>query len=129
MRRITLAVLFTLSAGVATAAPHSDEAELAKALAGRTATKTADCVDPSQLGGPQAIGKQTIIYRQSGRRIWRNTLPEVCRWLDPNVTFIIEQYGSRICRDDRFRIVEHGSRIPSPYCRFGSFTAYDKPKR
>ena len=117
------ALLAGLVGGAAPASPAKDP------LAGRVAGKAMDCVDQSQLGGPDVIDDRTILYRQSLRRIWRNDLSEACPGLRPNTTLIVEIYGSQLCRSDHFRTRDAGSIIPGPLCRLGKFTPYDLPKR
>jgi hypothetical protein len=103
------------------------DAELADALKGRVAGEPVTCI--STVGvtrGPQIIDRKTILYRD-GRRIWRNTLETECPRLEPLNTIVIELYGSQMCQNDRFRMVEPGLSIPGPYCRLGKFVPYTKP--
>lgn len=126
MIRVALAAI---AAGAAFAVPATGrDDDLAKELAGRAPGKPVDCIDQSRLMGPVIIDERTILYRESGRRVWRNDLPGECRGLRPLSTLIVELYGSQLCRNDHFRTLEPGSTIPSAYCRFGSFTPYDRIK-
>ena len=118
------ALLAGLAGAAAPAAPREKDP-----LAGRIAGKAVDCVDQSQLGGPDIIDNRTILYRQSLRRIWRNDLEAACPSLRPMTTLIVEIYGSQLCSGDRFRTRDSGSIIPGPYCRLGKFTPYDLPKK
>src|SRR3546814_16784655 len=53
--------------------------DLAQALDGYAATgKTSDCVNPRNVSGPQTIGNTTLLYRQTGSRIWRNVVTGSC---------------------------------------------------
>jgi hypothetical protein len=108
----------------------SDEAraskELAGALKGRTAGEPRDCISASGLNGPQIIDSDTLIYRESGRRIWVSELGAKCPGMQPLNTIVIELHGSQICRNDRFRVLEGGSTIPGPTCMMGKFTPYTK---
>jgi hypothetical protein len=109
------------------AAPRQDA--LTSALAGRVAGPSVDCVDHSRLEGPQVIDEKTLIYRESGRRIWRNDLIGECRGLRPMDTLIVDVFGSQLCRNDHFRALTPGTTIPGAYCRLGKFTPYDKPAK
>ena len=125
MRYALIPVLLAGLAGAAApAAPHDKDP-----LAGRIAGKAVDCVDQSQLGGPDVIDNRTILYRQSLGRIWRNDLEAACPGLRPQTTLIVEIYGSQLCRNDHFRTHDAGSVIPGPLCRLGKFTPYDLPKK
>ena len=123
---IPLAALGLLGAA-APAAPRQDE--LASALAGRVAGTPVDCVEKTRLDGPQVIDQKTLIYHESGRRIWRNDLIGTCPGLQPTDTLIIDIYGGQLCRNDHFRALTPGLTIPGPYCRLGKFTPYDKPAK
>lgn len=128
MRPLLIATAMLALVGAAAPASSRDD-DLASALAGRTAGKPQDCVNTSRVDGPQIIDDHTIIYRESGRRIWRNDLPDFCPGLRPNDTIVIEVYGGQYCRDDHFRSYTAGGSIPGAICRLGSFTPYDKPAK
>jgi hypothetical protein len=101
-------------------------ADLAKALEGRVAGKPQNCLSsPSSVNGPQIIDSSNILYRD-GKRVWRNQLEGDCPSLDQYDILVVEMHGSQICRNDLFRPVDPGSRIPGAYCRFGQFTPYVK---
>lgn len=104
------------------------ERDLAAALKGRVAGKPQDCISQSGMTqGPQIIDGNTILYRESGKVIWRNELRANCPALRPYNTLIVEMHGSQLCRNDHFRVLEPGSSIPSGTCLFGQFTPYRKP--
>ena len=99
-------------------------------LAGRTAGTPVSCVSDSlDSSGPTIIDRHTILYRQSGRRVWVVQPQGECPALAPFNTLVVEKWGSQTCAGDRFRVLEPGAIIPSAFCRFGKFTPYDKPKR
>lgn len=97
--------------------------DLAAALGGRVAGTPQNCVSTTGLGGPQIIDSNTLLYRE-GRRVWRNDLPGGCPSLNRFSIIVAELHGSQICRNDQFRAVDPGSRIPGPFCRFGQFVPY-----
>jgi hypothetical protein len=105
------------------------EREIARALDGRLAGAPVDCISDRGMQGPQVIDANTILYRESGRRIWRNDLEAACPALSPTTTMIVEIHGAQLCRNDRFRVVEPGTSIPSAYCRLGRFTPYMRERR
>lgn len=97
-------------------------------LAGRVAGKAERCIPLSATQGPQIIDDRTIAYRQSGRRLWVNHPIGPCYRLRQLNTIIIDVYSGQLCRNDRFRVLEIGSTIPGPFCRFGDFVPYDEVK-
>ena len=98
-------------------------------LAGRVAGQPVNCVDIQLTQGPEIRAAHTILYRETGRRIWRTEPIGTCPGLQPVSTLIVEMYGAQLCRNDRFRVQRPGETIPGPVCRFGAFTPYDKPPR
>jgi hypothetical protein len=98
-------------------------------LAGRIAGAPVQCIDPHLTQGPEIVDQHTILYRESGRRVWRAEPVGDCPDLTPDATLIVVQFGSRLCADDRFRARRPGDIIPGATCRFGPFTPYDKPPR
>lgn len=95
-------------------------------LAGRVAGKPAECISLSHNSSPTIIDRRTILYRESGRRVWRTGPIGECPALRPMNTLIIEVFGNQLCRNDRFRVLEPNAGIPSGVCRFDRFTPYDK---
>lgn len=98
-------------------------------LAGRITGPPAECINLSTAQGPQIVDQHTILYRESGRRVWRTGPIGACPSLEPVSTLVVDVYGGQLCRNDRFRVLRSGETIPSAYCRFDTFTPYDKPKR
>jgi hypothetical protein len=121
MRAAVLAAVALLTVGMP-GAGKSDP------LAGRVAGTPVRCIDLQQLNGPEIVDSQTILYRQSGKRIWKTGPVGECASLRPFDTLIVDVYGGQLCRNDRFRTVSVGMSIPSGYCRFRDFTPYDKVK-
>jgi hypothetical protein len=95
-------------------------------LAGRIAGAPVDCIDPSRLNGPDIVDADTILYRQSGKRIWVSGPVGQCPSLRTGDTLVVELYGGRLCRNDRFRTITPGISIPSGVCRFRAFVPYDR---
>lgn len=105
---------------------QSDAAELADALKGRIAGTPQRCINASNLEAPRIIG-ETLIYRQ-GSRLFVTRAEDGCPSLAGDPLLVTEVYGSNLCRNDRFRTVPRGASIPGPYCRFGDFVPYSRPK-
>lgn len=93
-------------------------------LAGRVAGAPVNCIDLDRIGGPEIVDARVILYRD-GRRVWRTEPIGGCPGLRSTDTLQVELYGRQVCRNDRFRSRSTGS-LPGRYCRFGSFTPYDK---
>ncbi|RJF94239.1 hypothetical protein D3876_04500 [Sphingomonas cavernae] len=122
--------MLALAAGATVSQASSDKGEqrLAKALKGRVAGEPVNCVSASTIGGPQIIDSRTILYRQ-GARVWRNDLADNCPFLRQDRILVVELYGSNLCRNDMFSVIDRGGlSIPIGKCRFGQFTPYTKAK-
>jgi hypothetical protein len=117
--------MLACTAGFASAGPN--ESRLSTELAGRTAGAPANCIFAARMEGPIIIDRQTIIFRENGRRVWRADLGDTCRSLREDMILILRSRESRLCRNDVFQSLEPGSRIPSGTCQFRQFTPYDKP--
>lgn len=105
----------------------SDAADLAEALAGRTAGPARRCIGPNTAGAPTIVG-ENLLFRD-GRRLFVSAATGGCPSLRGDPIVVIEAYGSDICENDRFRTVERGGiGIPGPYCRFGPFVPWTASK-
>ncbi len=98
---------------------------LAKTLEGRVAGPAQNCIPTGFTNGPQVVG-DSLIYRQSGKRVWRSQVGDRCPFLRDDQIVVSILYGTQVCRNDRFRLIDRGSRIPSADCTFGEFVPYDK---
>lgn len=97
-------------------------------LAGRVAGEAVNCINLARNASPEVVDERIILYRETERRIWRTGPVGDCPGLQPLGTLIIDLYGPRLCRNDRFRVLAPQQFIPGGYCRFDRFTPYDKPK-
>ena len=127
MRVLALLPLLAACSSLPADTSSADRA-LAKAVEGRTAGTPQRCIDRS-VSGPQIIDARTLIYTQSGRRIWINTLPAACPALRPDSVLIVQAFGSGMCENDQFQARQPSQIIAGPICRFGKFTPFDKAKR
>lgn len=119
MKQIALGLVL-----LAAASPAADR----DPLAGRVVGPAEQCVSLNRIQGPDIQRDGTIIYRQNARRLWVTRPVDPCPSLRPPATLIVAVYGSRLCRNDRFRVQQTNSIIPGPICRFGAFVPYDLPR-
>ncbi len=134
MIRVTLAAVTALALAGCVSADARDtvrdtarvDRELAELIGDRTPGPAQNCVDQARLLGPERVGPRDVIYRQSGRRVWRTTLREDCTGLGGDVVLVVESYGTQLCQNDRFRVVNRNSGLSFGYCFFGPFVPYDK---
>ena len=94
-------------------------------FAGRTAGPPAQCVDTSvTMTGPSIYDDNTIVINPGGKRMWKARVRGQCPGLRPFNTLIVERWGSQICRNDRFQVLQQGMSIPSQWCFFDGFVPY-----
>jgi hypothetical protein len=118
-----------LAAGLASVTPAAThDRDPLREFAGRVAGAPVRCLDADRAGNLMALDQRTLVYRESGRRIWRNDLPAACPGLNDDSIIVIELFGNGPCQGDRFHTIERSGGIPGPSCRLGSFVPYDKPK-
>ncbi|WP_354294976.1 DUF6491 family protein [Sphingomonas sp. 1185] len=117
-------VLPLVALGLSLVAAKSDP------FAGRVAGPPAKCVDTTTaMSGPSIYDNDTIVINGGGQRMWRAKVRGQCQGLQPFNTLIVERWGSQICRNDRFRVLQQGMSIPSQWCVFDGFVPYDRVKK
>lgn len=115
-------LLLALATSAATAQQMDPDAE----LHGRVAGPAVSCIDQDRAGAPLVFNPTAILFRQSGARIWRNTPETSCQALRWGVHLVMFNTGRRLCRGDRFKVIDPGSTIASGECFLGPFIPYDK---
>ena len=76
-----------------------------------------------------AISESVLLYRVSGRLIYRNDLIGGCTGLGRGDTLIIKPTGSQYCRGDIARSADLAIGSITGGCALGSFTPYRTPGR
>jgi len=134
MNRISISVLgATLLAALAmpasAAAQKDGEAELAKAVAGRTAGKPVDCINLRDIRSSKIIDGTAIVYEMNNGVKYVNrprTGAETLDWTDVLVT---ETTLSQLCRIDTVRLYDNGLRMVTGWVGLGDFVPYPRPPR
>ncbi|MES2059145.1 MAG: hypothetical protein V4564_24600 [Pseudomonadota bacterium] len=100
---------------------------LSQELAGRIPGTPTDCIDLSRVDGPMIVDMRTILYRQSGKRIWRMDVGDTCPALREDMLLVVKPSDSRLCRNDTFQALDRDTKAPGISCRIGQFVPYDRP--
>ena len=135
MRRFVIASLALIARGGAAPAPgsnsaesNSDEARIAKALAGFTPGKPVNCIQQFRpTYSTEAIG-DSILYRFNKRLIYLNKTSGRCdngRRLD---ALVIRNFGPQLCRGQIIETVDLFVGFQTGACALGDFTPYTKAK-
>jgi hypothetical protein len=130
---LILASLTAASCGVpgAQSAPQplteKQSATLTKALAGRTAGPPVDCITSTAATNFTRVSDDILLYRYSGRVVYKNTLPYTCPGLARDDDLLVfEPFGGNYCEGDLVRLVDRNSGIPGKTCRLGAFVPYKR---
>jgi hypothetical protein len=132
---IALAPLLASCAASDSGAPRAEaltpkQAErLDKQLAGKVAGEPVRCLPTTASNETIRISDNILLYRQSGRVVYRNTLRGSCPGLgrDSDI-MVVRQFGSSTCSGDFFHLVDRSSGIRGPTCVLGDFVPYRKPE-
>lgn len=101
--------------------------ELEKALAGKVAGEKVSCVNRQPQTNLTAISGNVLLYRVSGRLVYRNDLIGSCTGLARGDTLIIKTWGSQYCRGDMATSADLTSGMVTGSCALGDFTPYRAP--
>ncbi|SFS04853.1 hypothetical protein [Sphingomonas jatrophae] len=96
-----------------------------KAVAGRTALPSVDCIDLRRSYATRIVDNRTILWEQSPRRLFLNMPPRGCRTLAAYRTIVTRSGDSRLCVGDMARVLGQQGNIVGQ-CRLGRFVPYVK---
>ncbi|WP_327752547.1 hypothetical protein VVT58_13590 [Sphingobium sp. SJ10-10] len=101
--------------------------ELERALAGKVAGEKTSCVNRVSQANLTAISNSVLLYRVSGRLVYRNDLIGSCSGLSRGDTLIIKTWGSQYCRGDMATSADLTTGMVTGNCALGDFTPYRAP--
>ena len=127
MIALSLAILVLGAASLPARRPaqHQAQADLDRQLAGRTAGKPLDCVSLDRIDGSTIIDGTAIIYRGLGGTIWLNR-PRGAEMLHEDDVLVQFVYGSQLCKLDRIKLVDRGTRMERGFVGLGEFVPYTR---
>ncbi|WP_176597061.1 MULTISPECIES: hypothetical protein [Sphingobium] len=101
--------------------------ELERALAGKVPGEKTSCVNRVSQANLTAISNSVLLYRVSGRLVYRNDLIGSCSGLSRGDTLIIKTWGSQYCRGDMATSADLTTGMVTGNCALGDFTPYRSP--
>ena len=104
-------------------------ARLDAALQGKVAGEPVSCVNRYPAASLTAISDSVLLYRVSGRLVYRNDLIGSCSGLSRGDTLVVRTYGTQYCRGDMARSADLVTGSITGGCALGSFTPYRAPGR
>jgi hypothetical protein len=142
MRRMFLLVLGAAVVGCASyssapsAAPLANrqgQADFARLTAGKIAGPAVPCINTyrSRNDDMYVIDEDTVLFRESSTRVWRNDIPGGCPGLGwgHNALVFNNISGTQLCRGDYARVVDATTGIMAGTCSLGAFVPYTAPRR
>jgi len=113
----------------AAAAPRDGEAELAKAIAGRTAGKPVDCIQLRNIRSSRIIDRTAIVYEMNNGTIYVNRPRSGAESLDWTDVLVTETFTSQLCSIDVVKLYDTGTRMTTGWVGLDEFVPYAKPPR
>ena len=102
---------------------------LMKQLNGKVAGKPVNCISDFNTHNTIRVSDDILLYRVSGRLVYRNNLRSSCPGLARDTDIIVsEQFGGQKCRGDLLRLVDRTSGMTGGVCSLGEFVPYRAPK-
>ncbi|WP_137864158.1 MULTISPECIES: hypothetical protein [unclassified Sphingomonas] len=133
MNRISISLLgAALLATVATpavAASRDGEAELAKAIAGRTAGTPVDCILLRNIRSSRIIDGTAIIYEMNNGVFYVNRPKSGAESLNWTNVLVTDTRSSQLCSIDTVKLYDTGVRMATGWVGLGEFVPYVKPPR
>jgi len=131
---VAMAPLLASCAPAGTATPGAEaltpkQAKLLdKQLGGKIPGEPVRCISNTASNETIRVSDDILLYRQSGRLVYRNDLKGSCPGLarDSDI-MVVRQFGSQTCAGDFFHLVDRSSGIRGPTCVLGDFIPYRKP--
>lgn len=108
---------------------EKQSAVLMKELDGKVAGKPVNCISDFNAHNTIRVSDNILLYRVSGRLVYKNNLRSSCRGLSSDNDIIVsEQFGGQKCRGDIIRLVDRTSGMPGGFCSLGEFVPYRAEK-
>ncbi len=96
-------------------------------LGGKVAGRPVSCI-PSSTNNTIRVSDSILLYRASGRLVYKNDLRQSCPGLARDNDIIVSRIsGSGPCRGDIIRLVDRSSGIGGASCVLGEFVPYRTP--
>lgn len=111
---------------VARAARMTPQAELERAIAGRTQGEPVDCIPLIQIRSTKIINHTAIIFEMEGRTIYVNTPPNGASQLDDRYTLVIDTHTPQLCSVDTLKLRDMSLRADMGFVGLGKFIPYTR---
>lgn len=117
-----LTLMLTASCATVPPAPRGDDPALVEVLKGKVAQKSRSCIPLDQTRST-TIYNGAVVYTANRNLTYVSRSPG-CRAMSSDPIFVVQPFGSQLCRGDTVRMVDRVSHIPGGFCILGDFTPY-----
>jgi hypothetical protein len=127
---LLIAVSASACAASAMTEPRTPKAEktLQRELAGKVAGAPVSCVPPFRTGDMTIVDDNTVLFRASRNRVYRNDPPGGCSPMSwGGYALVTRSISAQLCRGDIVQIVDVGSGQIAGSCALGDFIPYAVP--
>lgn len=122
-------LLAALALPASAAVPRDGEAELAKAIAGRTAGKPVDCIYLRDIRSSRIIDRTAIVYEMNNGLIYVNRPTNGASLLDWGTVMVTNTYSSQLCSIDTVKLYDTGFHMQTGWVGLGDFVPYPRPPK
>jgi hypothetical protein len=127
LTHLLLAGALVATTAAAHAAPkRSPEAELARAVEGRTAGAPVDCITQRDIRSSRIIDGTAIVY-DTGRILYVNRPTSGASSLSRDDVLVTDTHSPRLCSIDIVRLLDSGTHMPNGSVGLGPFVPYARP--
>ncbi len=103
------------------------EQHLNKLLAGKAAGEPVNCLPSWQSDDMVVVDDNTVVFRDSSRRVYVNTFSSGCSNLGSGwYTLVTRRTGGSLCSGEIAQVVDLNSGMTVGSCSFGEFVPYTR---
>jgi hypothetical protein len=117
IRTAIAALAMTTAAGIADSRPLKPEQEALIKPDG----KPTDCIPINQIRSSRVRDDRTIDFYMTGKRVYRNVLPNACPSLGFEERFLYRTSISSLCSTDIITVLYNAPAMQGPSCGLGQF--------
>ena len=129
IRSISVAALLLLSTAPVGARDRSPEAQLTRALEGRTAGAPVDCLPLRDIRSSRIFDRIGILYETNNGTLYLNRPRAGARSLDWTDILVTDTHSPDLCSIDIVRLIDNTSQMPTGFVNLGKFVPYARPRR
>lgn len=125
----SLLAALALPVAAGAAAPRDGEAELAKAIEGRTAGAPVNCITLRNIRSSRIIDKTAIVYEMNNGVIYVNRPKSGASSLDWTDVMVTDTHSPQLCSIDIVKLYDTGIRMQTGFIGLGDFVPYPRPPK